>query len=224
MRVRQLLPVLHGALLLLLDGATGFCLCSTGLSCVRSPRYSGQCGGTVSLSMQKAEDAWNVGRFAKTFGFFNGNPLLKLIPFVPSTAPSVRLPAPVVVSDNELLLWSFDGLDSQRFGELWAPLDDVVMGGVSVSNIALAAHGATLSGETSSRNNGGFCSARTRNSGAHMSPNAPLAPVAAPVPEFVMSCTLKATLTIPQQTPHVTLTAMTSWACVCGATRACATR
>jgi len=113
--------------------------------------------------MQQAGDNWNFGRFVQTFGFFNGNPLLKLIPFMPSGAPSVPQPAPVTVSGNELALWSFEGMDQRSFDKIWAPLDDVVMGGVSVSNVKLAEHGATLSGETSSRNNGGFCSARTRN-------------------------------------------------------------
>ena len=119
--------------------------------------------GNCSPVMQGAEESWNLGRFAKTFSFFNGNPLLKLIPFVPSKEPSVRQPPPVSVSSKELVLWRFDGTDKTTFDNMWAPLDDVVMGGVSVSSIKLADHGATLAGETSSRNNGGFCSARSRN-------------------------------------------------------------
>ena len=67
--------------------------------------------GKITVFMQQAEDSWNFGRFAKTFGFFNGNPLLKLIPFVSAGAPSVPQPAPVAVSSNELVLWSFDGMD-----------------------------------------------------------------------------------------------------------------
>ena len=50
--------------------------------------------GNCSPVMQGAEESWNLGRFAKTFSFFNGNPLLKLIPFVPSKEPSVRQPPP----------------------------------------------------------------------------------------------------------------------------------
>lgn len=61
--------------------------------------------------MQRAEESWNVGRFAKTFGFFNGNPLLRLLPFLPSGEPSVRQPEPVALSRNELLLWNFDGME-----------------------------------------------------------------------------------------------------------------
>lgn len=44
-----------------------------------------------------------------------------------------------------------------------APLDDVVMGGVSQSFVAQSESGGFLTGTTSSRNNGGFCSCRTRN-------------------------------------------------------------
>lgn len=121
-------------------------------------------GTAVRTVMQLAPDeSWNFRRFATTFGFFNGNPLLKLIPFAPKGPPSVRQPTAVAVSDKEVVLWSFEQLDARRFAEMWAPLDDVVMGGVSVSNVQLSGDGAVLLGETSSRNNGGFCSARTRN-------------------------------------------------------------
>ena len=65
---------------------------------------------TTRIVMQQAENSWNFGRFAKTFGFFNGNPLLKLIPFAPSGEPSVKQPDPVV-SGNELVLWNFQGMD-----------------------------------------------------------------------------------------------------------------
>eukprot|EP00961_Rhodomonas_salina_P004679 63565-Rhodomonas_salina.6 len=46
------------------------------------------CPTPPPFQMQKTtpspDKSWNVGRFAKTFTFFNGNPILKLIPFVPS--------------------------------------------------------------------------------------------------------------------------------------------
>eukprot|EP00286_Rhodomonas_abbreviata_P002472 CAMPEP_0181344478 /NCGR_PEP_ID=MMETSP1101-20121128/32196_1 /TAXON_ID=46948 /ORGANISM="Rhodomonas abbreviata, Strain Caron Lab Isolate" /LENGTH=234 /DNA_ID=CAMNT_0023456287 /DNA_START=191 /DNA_END=895 /DNA_ORIENTATION=+ len=109
------------------------------------------------------DSSWNLGRFAKTFTFFNGNPLLKLVPFAPSGAPSVRRPEPTIATSAETTIFDFGSLDKREFEALWAPLDDVVMGGVSASQIVQAEHGATLSGVTSSKNNGGFCSARTRN-------------------------------------------------------------
>ncbi|MDJ0904294.1 MAG: CIA30 family protein [Xenococcus sp. MO_188.B8] len=47
--------------------------------------------------------------------------------------------------------------------ETWGALDDVVMGGVSQSNILLANNKAIFSGIVSTDNNGGFASVRTRN-------------------------------------------------------------
>ncbi|MGK7951163.1 MAG: CIA30 family protein [Xenococcaceae cyanobacterium] len=46
---------------------------------------------------------------------------------------------------------------------LWTAVDDVVMGGVSQSNIRLVANRAVFSGIVSTDNNGGFASVRTRN-------------------------------------------------------------
>ncbi len=47
--------------------------------------------------------------------------------------------------------------------ETWGALDDVVMGGVSQSNLRLANKQAIFSGIVSTDNNGGFASVRTRN-------------------------------------------------------------
>ena len=47
--------------------------------------------------------------------------------------------------------------------ETWGAVDDVVMGGVSQSNIRLAENKAIFSGLVSTDNNGGFASVRTRN-------------------------------------------------------------
>jgi hypothetical protein len=47
--------------------------------------------------------------------------------------------------------------------EIWGALDDVVMGGVSNSNIKISNHRAIFSGNVSTQNNGGFASVRTRN-------------------------------------------------------------
>ena len=47
--------------------------------------------------------------------------------------------------------------------ETWGAVDDVVMGGVSQSNIRLAENKAIFSGIVSTDNNGGFASVRTRN-------------------------------------------------------------
>jgi uncharacterized protein YbjT (DUF2867 family) len=47
--------------------------------------------------------------------------------------------------------------------EIWGAIDDVVMGGVSQSNIRLVDNQAIFSGIVSTDNNGGFASVRTRN-------------------------------------------------------------
>lgn len=47
--------------------------------------------------------------------------------------------------------------------EVWGALDDVVMGGVSQSNIHIAEGVANFSGTVSTANSGGFASVRTRN-------------------------------------------------------------
>ncbi|ACK70106.1 NADH:ubiquinone oxidoreductase complex I intermediate-associated protein 30 [Gloeothece citriformis PCC 7424] len=47
--------------------------------------------------------------------------------------------------------------------ESWGAVDDVVMGGVSQSNIKLIRNRAVFSGNVSTDNNGGFASVRTRN-------------------------------------------------------------
>jgi len=131
----------------------------SGLLNVRGPHSASirRPGATQGICM------FEWGRFAKTLTFFNGNPLLKLVGF--AKTPSVPRPEPTQngVFGRETVLWGFDDMTDAQFAALWAPLDDVVMGGVSSSEIVRAPHGATLRGATSSRNNGGFCSARTRN-------------------------------------------------------------
>jgi uncharacterized protein YbjT (DUF2867 family) len=52
---------------------------------------------------------------------------------------------------------------SQDLKATWGAVDDVVMGGVSTSNIRLVRDVAVFSGNVSTANNGGFASVRTRN-------------------------------------------------------------
>lgn len=72
-----------------------------------------------------------------------------------------------VVSQNipkstEKLIFDFTNPNAQ-LKETWGAIDDVVMGGVSQSNISLADGKAIFSGIVSTNNNGGFASVRTRN-------------------------------------------------------------
>lgn len=60
------------------------------------------------------------------------------------------------------LIFDFTNPNAQ-IKETWGAVDDVVMGGVSQSNIRLADGKAIFSGIVSTENNGGFASVRTRN-------------------------------------------------------------
>ncbi|ELR96214.1 CIA30 family protein [Gloeocapsa sp. PCC 73106] len=63
---------------------------------------------------------------------------------------------------DERLLFDFTN-PNQDVKEFWGAVDDVVMGGVSESQIRLVRDRAIFSGNVSTANNGGFASVRTRN-------------------------------------------------------------
>lgn len=63
---------------------------------------------------------------------------------------------------QETILFDFTQ-DSLEVRETWGAVDDVVMGGVSQSNLKLAQSKAVFSGNVSTANNGGFASVRTKN-------------------------------------------------------------
>ncbi len=63
---------------------------------------------------------------------------------------------------NEKLLFDFRN-PSAEVKNVWGAVDDVVMGGVSQSNIQLSSGKAVFSGNVSTENSGGFASVRTRN-------------------------------------------------------------
>ncbi len=67
---------------------------------------------------------------------------------------------------QNLTLFNFRELNSQDIQiaqNAWGAVDDVVMGGVSQSNISITDSGAIFSGIVSTANSGGFASVRTRN-------------------------------------------------------------
>lgn len=73
------------------------------------------------------------------------------------TAAAKYLPA-----KNEKLIFDFTH-PSTELKNIWGALDDVVMGGVSASNIQLIENAALFVGNVSTANSGGFASVRTRN-------------------------------------------------------------
>jgi uncharacterized protein YbjT (DUF2867 family) len=63
---------------------------------------------------------------------------------------------------NEKLIFDFTNPGAE-LKNIWGALDDVVMGGVSSSNIQLTANTAVFTGNVSTANSGGFASIRTKN-------------------------------------------------------------
>ncbi len=73
-----------------------------------------------------------------------------------------QIAAKYLPSSTERVLFDFSQ-PLANIKEIWGAIDDVVMGGVSQSNIRLADGKAIFSGIVSTDNNGGFASVRTRN-------------------------------------------------------------
>ncbi|MGB3639310.1 MAG: CIA30 family protein [Rivularia sp. (in: cyanobacteria)] len=65
-------------------------------------------------------------------------------------------------ASNEKILFDFNN-PSVDVKNVWGAVDDVVMGGVSQSNIKLSSGTALFSGNVSTENSGGFASVRTKN-------------------------------------------------------------
>ena len=63
---------------------------------------------------------------------------------------------------NEIILFDFSN-STTEVKNIWGAVDDVVMGGVSQSNIQLSSEKAVFFGNVSTENNGGFASVRTKN-------------------------------------------------------------
>ncbi|MGI0482483.1 CIA30 family protein [Geminocystis sp. CENA526] len=66
------------------------------------------------------------------------------------------------LNPSEILLSSFQN-PNQYQSYLWGAVDDVVMGGVSSSNLILGQNKAIFTGNVSTNNNGGFVSVRSKN-------------------------------------------------------------
>jgi len=67
-----------------------------------------------------------------------------------------------LLKSNDKLIFDFTK-PSTEIRDIWGALDDVVMGGVSESNIRLTSDGALFTGNVSTANSGGFASVRTKN-------------------------------------------------------------
>ena len=118
---------------------------------------------SIKLNMiqknQKSQP-WEFGRFLKTANYYGAfTPRIRL-PFFPSSQKSSN---PKSAKPNDILWNSKDsnGLFQNDFQ--WGPLDDVVMGGVSKTDLAPGQpFDGKWTGFTSSANNGGFAGIRTK--------------------------------------------------------------
>ncbi|BAQ62891.1 similar to nucleoside-diphosphate-sugar epimerases [Geminocystis sp. NIES-3708] len=66
------------------------------------------------------------------------------------------------LQQGEIILFDFQ-TPNQNLRNIWGAVDDVVMGGVSSSNLILSSHCAIFTGIVSTNNNGGFASVRSKN-------------------------------------------------------------
>jgi Complex I intermediate-associated protein 30 (CIA30) len=122
---------------------------------------------------QKSFVPWNLGRFICTLVFFETVPFLGSFSWIRQaiTGESTQLIPQNYQKDNSMSLGLesserciFDfSQPSEQVKNLWGALDDVVMGGVSESQLRLVSGAALFTGNVSIANSGGFASVRTRN-------------------------------------------------------------
>ena len=74
----------------------------------------------------------------------------------------VNLAAQYLPKNQEMMIFDFTN-PTGELKSVWGAVDDVVMGGVSQSNINLFGRAAVFSGNISTANSGGFASVRNRN-------------------------------------------------------------
>lgn len=110
-------------------------------------------GATLSQSLGN-----RVIRFVRTVTFFNG---VKL-PFLSGrSAAGMMEPAGFVVEPGTVL-YSAEENTGQGADLSWGPLDDIVMGGVSKTNLEPGKFEGVFTGVVSTENSGGFAGIRTQ--------------------------------------------------------------
>ncbi len=122
---------------------------------------------------EKSFVPWNLGRFICTLAFFETVPFVGSFSWIRQaiTGESTQPIAQNNQQDNpmspeaeraEQIIFDFSQ-PSEQVKNLWGALDDVVMGGVSESQLRLITGAALFTGNVSIANSGGFASVRTRN-------------------------------------------------------------
>lgn len=111
----------------------------------------------IPAMSQSTRRQWDAGRFLQTLTYFETIPVVNWLQkmFFGSTSPPPPQP-------QAGILFDFSG-STDELDQIWGPLDDVVMGGVSASSLQNQHEGALFTGYVSTDNSGGFASVRTRN-------------------------------------------------------------
>jgi len=136
----------------------------------------------MEKDQKNTQEAWNLGRFVKTLAYFGvipflsdnswfqtimGNPVNNKLDGKALANSKILGNQSNINFERKLLpqnLILFNFLENtQNIQNIWGSIDDVVMGGVSQSNITISESGAIFSGAVSTANSGGFASIRTRS-------------------------------------------------------------
>eukprot|EP01038_Epipyxis_sp_PR26KG_P007116 gene7116-9712_t len=139
-------------ILLVTTFANGFILTSHSKSISSSANLSRMSAKTDDKPKSKTErKPWEFGRFLRTAGFYGA--LTPKIPFLSRTkSPSSQI-------EPRTTIWDSNNIQ----GVEWGPLDDVVMGGASKSDLSPGEKfTGRWTGVTTSANNGGFAGIRTK--------------------------------------------------------------
>ncbi|MDJ0577402.1 MAG: CIA30 family protein [Xenococcaceae cyanobacterium MO_234.B1] len=110
------------------------------------------------LKSEIIKDIESIIYFAKNSEFSGQN----TVNYNHDLAELLKFAAEYFNSSREKSIFDFTNYDLS-IKELWGAVDDVVMGGVSESQIQLINNRAVFLGNVSTKNNGGFASVRTRN-------------------------------------------------------------
>jgi Complex I intermediate-associated protein 30 (CIA30) len=102
---------------------------------------------------------WDFGRMYQTLAYFDAIPGLNWFNALFSDQPQ---PDPNLDILPDGMLFDFREPNPLLL-QLWGALDDIVMGGVSASQLQLSERSALFTGTISTANSGGFASVRTRN-------------------------------------------------------------
>jgi hypothetical protein len=119
--------------------------------------------------MTETTNRWDPSRLVKTLAFFHVVPFFGSVdwlfprPAVPVSIKMVPTDSPNSPNSGQSAMVFDFTTPNPQLQELWGAVDDVVMGGVSESQMQFGSGAALFSGVVSTANSGGFVSVQTRN-------------------------------------------------------------